>query len=290
MKSRFKRDVHFVAKERIRAAQVLESPFKLNPLQSQLLFELGAVYCNKTRLTGDKLLIPGDHLQIYLNPKRYPVSDVNWPSILVHEEKDFVVINKPAAVPVHSTEDNLTENVLYQLRKVSDQELWVTHRLDTSVSGLMVLAKNPKFQAEFNELMRMRKVSKFYRALVERKPEVGIVKHYMSPEEKLPKKLDLEPQKGWLECSLEILGVSLWNTQEGKEFWEVEIQLHTGRTHQIRAQLSKIGSPILGDKMYRGRNRAGFTKARLALHSNRLAWEDSNGKHQFEIKPGFKLK
>jgi 23S rRNA-/tRNA-specific pseudouridylate synthase len=218
------------------------------------------------------------------------VSEVNWQSVLFHEEKNFVIINKPATIPVHSTEDNLTENVLSQLRKVLDQELWVTHRLDTSVSGLMVLAKNNKFQVEFNQLIKDRKVSKFYRALVERKPEAQVFKHFMSPEEKLPKKLELEPRKGWLECSLEILNVNLWGTEAEKEFWELEIELHTGRTHQIRAQLSKIGSPILGDKMYRGRNRAGFTRSRLALHSSRLVWGDSTGKHQFEIEPSFKLR
>jgi 23S rRNA pseudouridine1911/1915/1917 synthase len=289
MKSRFKRDAHFVAKETMEVALLLKEHFKIDPSQSQVLFELGAIYCNKTRLTSDKIIHPGDHLQIYLNPKRYPVGDVNWQSILVHEEKEFLVINKPGGIPVHSTDDNLTENVLSQLRKVSDQELWVTHRLDTAVSGLMVLAKNQKFQAEFNELLRTRKVSKFYRALVERKPAVGLVKHYMRPDEKLPKKLELEPQPGWLECSLEILNVSLWGSQDEKEFWEVEIELHTGRTHQIRAQISKIGSPILGDKLYRGRNRAGFTKSHLALNSSRLSWIDSRGKHQFEVEPGFKL-
>lgn len=269
--------------------EVFTKHFKINSADASILFELGAIYCNKTRLTSDKTIHPGDHLQIYLNPKRYPVSEVSWQKALIHEEKDFVVIDKPCGIPVHSTADNLTENVLYQLRKVFNQELWVTHRLDSAVSGLMVLAKNPKFQAEFNDLMSSRKVSKFYRALVERKPEPGILKHFMSPEEKLPKKLDLEPQKGWLECSLEILKVNPWKAQDGKDFWELEIDLHTGRTHQIRAQLSKSGSPILGDKMYRGRNRAGFTKSRIALHSSLLAWADSTGKHQFEVEPTFKL-
>ena len=166
---------------------------------------------------------------------------------------------------VHSTEDNLTENVLFQLRLNLKQELWVTHRLDTAVSGLMVLAKTERFQREFNHLIKQRKVFKHYRALVEKRPQPGRIRHFMSPEEKLPKKLTLEPQSGWLECILEILTVTPWKSEDGKEFWELEIELHTGRTHQIRAQLAWSGSPILGDKMYRGRNRAGFTKSKIAL-------------------------
>ena len=183
----------------------------------------------------------------------------------------------------------MIENVVEQLRTHLKREIWLTHRLDTSVSGLMVLAKTEKFQREFNSLLGSRNVRKFYRALVERPPKTGLVRHYMSPEEKVPKKLSLETQKDWIECRLDIHEVKPWKSDEGKDFWEVYLELQTGRTHQIRAQLSWIGSPILGDKMYRGRNRAGFTRSHLALHSSRIEWSDSHGKHQFEVEPAFRI-
>jgi len=282
--------VHFVPKEAQTVTAILEQHFSVDPEKQRALFSLGAIYLNKKRLLKDAKINAKDHLQIYLNPRRYPANEINWSSVVVGEETNFIIINKPRGIPVHSTDDNLTENVLYQLRKILDQELWVTHRLDNPVSGLMVLAKTSKYQAEFNRLLSERKVSKFYRALVEREPKLGVLKHFMSPEEKTPRKLSEEPKENWQECILEILKVEPWKDLEGKKFWEVEIELHTGRTHQIRAQISKVGSPILGDKMYRGRNRAGFTRSLLALHSSRLVWVDSTGKHQFEIDPSFKLK
>jgi len=289
MKSPSRKNCHFVAKTTQTISEVLSTHFKLSKDAQSLLFSIGAIYKNKNRILENETLQPKDHLQIYLTPKRYPVERIDWKKLVIEENKQFLVINKPAGIPVHSTEDNLTENVLFQLRRTTQGELWVTHRLDTAVSGLMVLARTSHYQSDFNQLLKQRKVSKFYRALVEREPQRGLLKHFMSPEEKTPKKLSPEPIKGWLDCSLEILKVEPWNDSEGRAFWEIEIELLTGRTHQIRAQLSWSGSPILGDKMYRGRNRAGFTKSHLALHSSRLEWIDSSGKHKFEIEPNFKL-
>ncbi len=279
--------IHFVAKEAIRISEVLSRYFKVEKETLETLLSIGAIYLNKHRQLTDQKIDKGEHLQVYLEPKRYPVAGIDWKQTILSHEKEFLVINKPVGVPVHSTEDNLIENVLYQLRKFYGEELWVTHRLDTTVSGVMVLAKNQRFQAEFNQILSQRKISKIYRALVEHKPKPGIVKHFMSPEEKSPRKLSLEPQEGWLECLLEIIEVKPWISFEGKEFWDLEIKLHTGRTHQIRAQLSKVGSAILGDKMYRGRNRAGFTTRRLALHATKLDWSHGGRNYMFYSEPNF---
>ena len=287
MSKRSQQIVHFVPKEAKSVSSILAEHFKLEKAQQELLFQLGAMYVNKNRLISDTILKPKEQLQVYLHPKRYLVGEIDWKKTIVHEQKEFVVINKPSGIPVHATEDNLIENVLHQLKSMRVDSLWVTHRLDASASGLMVLAKTQKFQAEFNDLVSQRKVAKFYRALTERKPPLGLIRHYMSPEEKLPKKLSQEMQKGWLECLLEVKSISPWKSSENQEFWEVEIQLHTGRTHQIRAQISWSGAPILGDKMYRGRNRAGFTKSKIALKASKLEWKDSSGTHRFELPSGF---
>lgn len=282
--------VYFVPKKTQRISEVLAGNFHLDDERQSLLFSLGAIYKNQARVLSDEEVRPSEQLQIYLEPKRYPCEHVNWDSQIVAETEQFYIFNKPAGVPVHSTEDNLIENVLHQLRTYLKKEIWVTHRLDSSVSGVMVLAKTQKFQQDFNCLLSTHRVEKFYQALVERPPLTGVVKHYMSPEEKIPRKLSSEPQKDWLECVLQIHEVKPWKGPEGKDFWQVTIQLGTGRTHQIRAQLSWIGSPILGDKWYRGRNRAGFTKSHLALHSSRITWSDSQGKHQFEVLPSFEIR
>lgn len=282
-----KKQVHFVPhKESARVSEILLSHFKLTQEHAISLLELGAIYKNKNRIQADEVVNPGEHLQIYLHPARYPVSEISWKKTIVFQNSECCVINKPSGIPVHSTSDNLVENVLYQLRKVVGQDLWVTHRLDAGVSGLMVLAKTSRFQSFFNERLVQKKVKKRYVALVERPPKLGKVLHFMEPGEKVPKKLLESKESGWLECSLEILKVEPIVLQE-KEFYQCEILLNTGRTHQIRAQLSYSGSPILGDKMYRGRNRAGFTKNRLALHASELEWTDTLGLHRFHVPPSF---
>ncbi|NBX67600.1 MAG: hypothetical protein EBR01_01400 [Proteobacteria bacterium] len=146
MKSQPSKIVHFVAKTTQLISEVLSEHFGV-PNESQLLlFSLGAIYKNKKRVLVDEKIQPKEQLQIYLMPKRYPIEQIDWKSLIVKETDAFLVLNKPAGIPVHSTDDNLIENVLFQLRTRLDQELWITHRLDTIVSGLMVLAKTPEYQ------------------------------------------------------------------------------------------------------------------------------------------------
>ena len=74
-------------------------------------------------------------------------------------------MNKPAGIPVHATLDNQVENVLHQLHVALGDSLYVTQRLDTEVSGLIVFAKTQEFQRRFNRLLAERKVTKRYRRL-----------------------------------------------------------------------------------------------------------------------------
>lgn len=287
MKVQPKKIAHFVAKTTQSISSVLSEHLNQPKDNQDLLFSLGAIYKNKQRVLADESLEPQDHLQVYLRPRRYAINMINWKKIVVSDTEQFLVVNKPQGIPIHSTDDNLVENVLFQLRRHLGKELWTTHRLDSSVSGLVVLAKTEKFQAEFNQLVAQRKVRKFYRALVEHKPPMGVIRHYMSPEEKIPRKLSEEAKPDWLECLLEVRNISPWLSREGQSFWEVDIELYTGRTHQVRAQLSWAGSPVLGDKTYRGRNRAGFTKEGIALQAYRLEWKDLAGIHGYVLPTSF---
>src|SRR6185436_13518768 len=82
--------------------------------------------------------------------------------------------------------------------------LYVTQRLDTDVSGLMVIAKTRQFQRLFNGLLVERKVRKRYRALVTSPPATGRHVHYMEPAARSPKTVVSEPHADWLRCSLRV--------------------------------------------------------------------------------------
>jgi 23S rRNA pseudouridine1911/1915/1917 synthase len=114
-------------------------------------------------------------------------------------------------------------------------------------SGLLILAKDKPTQRHINQQLMAGEVQKFYRALVHGKAlPIGEWVHYMEPSPRAPKSVSLEPHEGWAPCRLVILS----QVEVHPEFSEVIIELITGRTHQIRAQLSFAGFPIVGDEAY----------------------------------------
>ncbi|MBY0372153.1 RluA family pseudouridine synthase, partial [bacterium] len=246
---------HYVAKEATSVSAVLQNHFSLDPQQSGDLLRLGAIYSNKRRVFEDRPLAKGAYLRLHLKPKRFAVDKVDWHTSRVRETSDFLIVHKPAGIPLHASLDNAVENVLERLREETRQPLYVTGRLDTPVAGLVVLAKTPDFQKRFNHLLAHREVVKQYRALSENAVPVGKLVHYMAPSERAPRQVSTEQTPGSQICELEVHSGEALDF-DGRRVWESLLTLHTGRTHQIRAQLGAIGSPILGDRMYG--SRAGY--------------------------------
>ncbi|MCB0419042.1 MAG: RNA pseudouridine synthase, partial [Bdellovibrionales bacterium] len=227
---------------------------------------LGAVYCNKRRVRADRPLRKGEYLRVHIEPKRYPLPKLDWRSLIVAATPEFLVVNKPPGVPMHAMLDNEVENLLYQLRQSGYPELWVTQRLDNDTEGLCVLARTKTFQAEFNERLRNRDLEKHYRAWVEGTPSLGPWIHYMKPTPWAPKELASEPSTGWARCELIVETAAV--LPQNPAWREVEVRLVTGRTHQIRAQLSHEGHPVVGDSLY-GKADGGplrLQSAKLAFH------------------------
>ena len=220
------------------------------------LFSLGSIFVNKKRVFIDQPLFPSDYIRVHTHPKRYEVEAIDWRNRVIFEKDNFILINKPTGVPVHATLDNCIENVSYQLSRFLGYPLFVTQRLDVAVSGLLILAKTPQFQ-----------------------PKLGIHTHFMEKSPWAPKVLSSESSPNRLQCDLEILS----SIQLGNIF-DSCIHLITGRTHQIRAQLSFLNCPILGDSTYGG-ILGDYSTRNIALHSSFLAFKD----FEFALPPNWKI-
>lgn len=255
------------------------------------LVELGAAYVNEVRmLTVATELQSGDHVRVHFSPRRFECKRglierivSTFPEMnLAKSMKDqlpllsYVIVNKPAGLPTHAQVDNAKENLISLLETEVEQErgiklkLLITHRLDIETSGVLILALNHEAQRKINQDLQSKLITRRYHAWVETPIAPGNYRHFMQPSRSAPKIVSTAPQTNWAECSLSILSCERSEEVLGacelagpspvleligsRSFWRLTIELQTGRSQQIRAQLAHLGSPILGDQAYGSTN------------------------------------
>ncbi|NSW95270.1 MAG: RNA pseudouridine synthase [Bacteroidales bacterium] len=163
-------------------------------------------------------------------------------------------------------DDKVKKYLAEKYRKPGDVFLGVVHRLDRPVSGVVLFARTSKALSRMNELFRKQEVKKTYLAVVKERPpaEEQTLIHFLKKNEKQNKTYVYDQEvKGSLKSTLtyKIAGRS-------ERYFLLEIDLHSGRHHQIRAQLSKIGCPVKGDLKY-GAQRSNEDGS-ICLHARRL--------------------
>jgi len=200
---------------------------------------------------------------------------------VLYEDNHLLVVNKPARLPtmgVRSGEDSLItrgkEYIKQKYHKPGNVYLGVVSRLDAWVSGVIVLARTSKAANRLNDQFRNRLTKKTYLAIVsDRKnfPEQGELRHRLFKDEGnhrmvaiTEEPLESEDRKTQL-AVLNFFTRGRYNSER-----LIEIQLETGRKHQIRAQFSSLGCPIVGDQKYGSSHPF---KEGIALHSYRLEFE-----------------
>lgn len=187
---------------------------------------------------------------------------------------DYVVIYKPKGIPSQSDPGgdrdamSLCSELLHK-RKEADS-LYLIHRLDRVVGGLMVFARNKKSAAELSSLVAERDFVKEYYAVVEGRADGGSLFDYLYKDATLGKAFVTDRKRsGVKEAELDYVCLDR-AISNNKEYSLVKVTLKTGRFHQIRVQFASRKMPLIGDKKYGSRD---FKAKMPALFAYRLAFE-----------------
>ena len=205
---------------------------------------------------------------------------------VVYEDNHIIAVNKTCSEIVQGDKTGdvpLSEIVKQWLKekynKPGNVFIGVSHRLDRPVSGLVLFAKTSKALPRLNEMFREGKVKKTYWAIVKNKPPhtEGELTHYLVRNEKQNKSFAYDVEKP--QSKKAILSYKL--IAHSASYYLLEIDLKTGRHHQIRCQLAKMGCPIKGDLKY------GFARSNkdggISLHSRKAKFIHPVSKEEIEI-------
>ena len=203
----------------------------------------------------------GDRIEIEEEPaKEIELKAQDIPLEILYEDNDIIVVNKPKGMVVHPANGNPDGTLVNAVMAICKDSLsgiggeirpGIVHRLDKNTSGAIIIAKNDKAHINLSEQLKKHEIKKTYIALVR-----GVVKENnasinmpIGRSKKDRKKMDVDKNGKEAITHFKVM-------KRYKDSTLLEINIETGRTHQIRVHLSHIGYPIIGDEVYsNGKNR-----------------------------------
>ena len=241
-------------------------------------------------LAEDKILVNGkkekasykvnlaDKIEIEIeDAKEVKIEAQNIPIEIIYEDNDIIVVNKPKGLVVHPAIGNPDGTLVNAIMAICKDSLsgiggelrpGIVHRLDKDTSGLLIVAKNDKAHISMSQQIKDRKVSKTYIALVrgtisENKATINMP---IGRSTKDRKKMAVSKNGKEAITHFEIL--NRYTTSKAS-YTLLEVNIDTGRTHQIRVHMAEIGHPIVGDMVYsNGKNEFGVEGQ--CLHAKKL--------------------
>ena len=206
---------------------------------------------------------------------------------VVYEDNHIIIVNKTASEIVQGDKTGdtpLSETVKQYLKekynKPGNVFIGGTHRLDRPVSGLVVFARTSKALARLNDMFRKGEVKKTYWALVKNTPKEpeGELTHYLVRNEKQNKSYAYDTEKPGSKMAV----LHYKTIAHSDNYCLLEVDLKTGRHHQIRCQLAKMGCPIKGDLKY------GYPRSNpdgsICLHARRVHFIHPVSKEPIDVE------
>lgn len=265
--------------------------------QVRKLFDHKLITINGHPIKPSRLLALGEEITITLPvEQKSELEPYNYPLEIIHEDEDVIVVNKPSGLVVHPAcghkNDTLINALIYHQITLSPGSSQfrpgLVHRIDKDTSGLLVLAKNEAAHTHLAKQFERKTTHRKYEAIVfsHLKEKSGtITSHLVRSSNDRKKFTSTQEEKGKR-------AVTHYSTlREGAHFSLLELQLETGRTHQIRVHLSSLQHPIVGDDTYGGKKRAHNLASqklkhyiqkmeRFALHAKQLGFVHPKTKEQ----------
>ena len=246
------------------------------------------VKVNKKKTKSSYRLQKGDLIEIYDISKLKPVDrkvkikylpkkkEINtYDDYIIEDNENFIIINKPTGIPVQSGTKSFKNiiDILKNSKYFENSKPFIVHRLDKETSGVLIIAKNRKYAQLFTSLFRIRKIHKTYLAIVYGKVDksIKVMKDdliYYENNKKISQKA--------------VSNIKIIKSNEGYSY--LELNPITGRKHQLRKQLLKIGSPIIGDDKYFLNDRKRIKIKNLMLHAYKIKFMINNIQYNFKAK------
>ncbi len=266
--------------------------------QIKNLIESGAVVLNNKQIKKPGVLIkPGSLLEITLeSDRRLDVEQWDIEIPVLYEDKSLIVINKPQGISMHPGAGHKDKTIVNAMAAYFSKDLLekdvragVVHRLDKDTTGIVVLAKNVEIHHSLCQLFAKREIKKTYQALVMSTPrskrivnkqDSGEIETMIARDPKSRTKMSVSKEDGKK-------ALTSWLVKERMSYaCLLEIDLKTGRTHQIRVHFNHVNSPIIGDITYGDFSalplklkKIAENFGRQALHASELAFKHPvNGK------------
>lgn len=251
----------------------------LSRVAVQRLIEEEKILVNGKKVKPSYKVVKNDEITIEEEkPKEVSIKAENIPLEVIYEDDDIIAVNKPKGMVVHPANGNPDGTLVNALMAICKDSLsgiggeirpGIVHRLDKDTSGVIVVAKNDKAHINLSEQIKNHEVKKTYIALVR-----GIVKENhatinmpIGRSKKDRKKMAVEKDGKEAITHFKVL-----ERYPKDNCTLLEVQIETGRTHQIRVHLSHIGYPIIGDEVYsNGKNKWGIKGQ--ALHAKSLEFK-----------------
>ena len=205
---------------------------------------------------------------------------------ILHLDNHLIAVCKPPGL-LTQADDSGSQSLMDQVKKWIKSEnnkpgnvfLGLIHRLDRNVSGVVLFARTSKAASRLSEQFRKKTIQKVYRTIVEGSPnpKQATLFHYLRKEKSLKSTVFKRPGKGIQQAELD------YKTLENRKTSSLlEVRLHTGRFHQIRAQLSFIGHPVFGDKKYG--STINLPDRQIALYAHQLIFEHPISKEEICVE------